>query len=186
MNLGMACFSCGKEGYVTTVNKIPICIECKEESQIQYKLYEKNKKSEPEINCIIENKLYLGNYDSAKSIEILKKSGITHILVCGNELECVFHNDFVYEKLDIEDAEEQNLEIFFDKAIEFIDSAKIIYIHCYAGVSRSASITIAYVMNFYKWNFDTAFRYVKEKRPGIYPNQRFICDLKLYEKKILK
>jgi hypothetical protein len=186
MNSEKICFSCGKEEDVFTVNKIPICKECKNESQKQYKLFEKKKKSQPEIDCIIENRLYLGNYDSAKSKDILNKFSITHILVCGAELDYIFPNEFIYKKIDIEDTEEQNLENFFEEAVEFINSARNIYIHCYAGVSRSASLTIAYLMNFYKWDYEEAFKYLKQKRPAIYPNERFISDLKLYEKKIFK
>jgi protein-tyrosine phosphatase len=42
----------------------------------------------------------------------------------------------------------------FEKAIQFIDRNRkytSVLVHCYAGVSRSASCVIAYLMTVYKW-----------------------------------
>lgn len=56
--------------------------------------------------------------------------------------------------------------------------------HCQAGVSRSASIVIAYVMFKLKLKFEDALNYVKERREFIYPNEGFILQLKDFEKVI--
>lgn len=49
----------------------------------------------------------------------------------------------------------------FDECIDFIQSAidnnNSILVHCYFGVSRSASIVIAYIMKKYKINYEQAF-----------------------------
>lgn len=38
---------------------------------------------------ILPNKLYLGNFEAAESLELLQSHGITHILVCGEFLDIV-------------------------------------------------------------------------------------------------
>jgi protein-tyrosine phosphatase len=55
---------------------------------------------------------------------------------------------------------------------------RAVLIHCHQGVSRSATITIAYLMKRFNWNYEEAYEYVKERRPCIYPNKGFIRQLK--------
>ena len=49
-----------------------------------------------------------------------------------------------------------------------------------AGVSRSASIVIGFLMEHRGMSFTEAFDWVKTKRPKIQPNQGFLKQLKLY------
>ena len=53
-----------------------------------------------------------------------------------------------------------------------------------AGISRSATIVIAYLMYMNKLNFEEAFQLVKTNRPIICPNNGFIKQLKKFEKDI--
>ena len=57
--------------------------------------------------------------------------------------------------------------------------------HCAAGVSRSASIVIAYIMWDKKMSFEEAFEFVESKRK-IGPNNGFIEQLKLFEKELIE
>ena len=49
-----------------------------------------------------------------------------------------------------------------------------------AGVSRSATITIAYVMVYLKLSLTDAFEYVKKRRHRIQPNDGFYQQLTEY------
>jgi protein-tyrosine phosphatase len=55
-----------------------------------------------------------------------------------------------------------------------------VYIHCFAGVSRSASIVISYLMKKFNWAFYEAFQFTKKKRRFIDPNPGFVRQLKNY------
>ena len=131
---------------------------------------------------IIKNKLYLGNYYSATQKEELKKRGITHILMIGYLLHEFYPDDFEYGNIEIEDDEKENIFRYFYTCINFIETSKVCYVHCQAGVSRSASIVIAYVMYKLKLNFEDALKYVKDKRFYIYPNDGFRLQLKDFER----
>lgn len=50
--------------------------------------------------------------------------------------------------------------------------------HCYAGVSRSSTIAIAYLMSIYGMSLDNAYNLVKQQRPIIQPNYGFAEALK--------
>ncbi len=59
----------------------------------------------------------------------------------------------------------------------FNNKTVFILVHCVSGISRSASIVIAYIMDKYKMNYDQAFSYVKTKRTTIRPNTNFVEQL---------
>ena len=107
------------------------------------------------------------------------KKNISCILVCGNELECVFPNKFKYFKIDLNDYIESSILPYIDKCIQFINENKSekIFVHCNAGVSRSPSIIIAYLIKSFNYTFNEAYNFVKNKRSIIKPNDKFMKEL---------
>ena len=53
-----------------------------------------------------------------------------------------------------------------------------------AGVSRSASFIIGYIMTEKRWTLTQAYKYVKSKRDIVYPNWGFQKQLKKIEIKL--
>jgi len=68
--------------------------------------------------------------------------------------------------------------VFYD-AIDFIANARKqggkVYVHCVLGISRSATIIIAYKIFTEKITYQEAYDYLKEKRACINPNMTFIA-----------
>ncbi len=108
------------------------------------------------INCIIdpvEDKggIYLGNVFAAYSLDILKKYKIGAVLTvaAGTGLKFGPEQNIAHMVIAAEDIEHYNLARHFEKMIEFIEKNKVstnVFIHCFAGVSRSATTVIAYLM----------------------------------------
>jgi protein-tyrosine phosphatase len=48
-----------------------------------------------------------------------------------------------------------------------------VLVHCFAGISRSATVVIAFLMKYKKMNFEEAFEFTKQKREIINPNFGF-------------
>ncbi|XP_012175943.1 dual specificity protein phosphatase MPK-4 isoform X2 [Bombus terrestris] len=87
--------------------------------------------------------------------------------------------------IQVTDMPREDLLTHFEDSYEFIDHSlqqnEKILVHCYFGISRSATIVIAYLMKKYKKSFYDAFEAVKEKRRFVGPNAGFLAQLKLYE-----
>ena len=135
----------------------------------------------------IDDKLWLGNLIAAENIEDLKSKNITKVL---SALKVYFptydQNFFIHKAIDIDDSNNQNIIQYFGECLNFINGEQNVLVHCGAGISRSSSIVIAYIMWKRKMNYDDAIKFVKEKRAFIWPNPGFRDQLKLFEKKLIE
>lgn len=57
--------------------------------------------------------------------------------------------------------------------------------HCLAGVSRSVTVTLAYLMHSRLLNFEEAFALVRLRKPDISPNFHFLRQLHAFERQLL-
>ena len=185
---GLLCEKC-KEGIVPDqfqLSGMKICRKCYNiEEEAEFKRVNDLIHSSKVIfdgNEIIKDKLFLGNYYSATQKEELKKRGVTHILMVGYLLHEFYPEDFNYFNIEIEDDERENIFRYIYPSINIIVNSKICFVHCQAGISRSASIVIAYVMYKLKLKFEDALDYVKERRPYVYPNDSFALQVQDLEK----
>ena len=141
-----------------------------------------NLKNDPsKLMDFITDNIALGEYWAAYEKDYLISKKIKKILICGNDLKAFFPKDFIYLKLDLIDKEDFDLIPFIDEAIEFIkntDEINKVLVHCQFGVSRSASILIAFLMKEKNINYDEALTIIKGKRPQVQPNSGFEKQLK--------
>lgn len=139
-----------------------------------------------DMDCIIDN-LYVGGMQATKNPETLRDIGITHIITVSDEpvrniAKCGF---FKYKFVEGIDFEITDLLQRFPETTAFIEegiSNGAVFVHCVAGVSRSVSVVIAYLMEKKGMPFDVALKLVQEKRKYAYPNEGFQKQLRLYEK----
>ncbi|XP_034999601.2 dual specificity protein phosphatase 10 [Hippoglossus stenolepis] len=131
--------------------------------------------------------VYLGNEHDAQDANLLQRLNIGYILNVTTHLP-LYHYDtglFVYKRLPATDSNKQNLRQYFEEAFEFIEEAHQagmgLLIHCQAGVSRSATIVIAYLMKHTWMTMTDAYKFVKTRRPIISPNLNFMGQLLEFE-----
>lgn len=132
--------------------------------------------------------LFLGSIGSASNLKQLQNFKITHILCCASGIKNFFPNDFKYLNLDILDSEKVNIRQYFEQTNKFIDDAiknnGSVLVHCHAGISRSSTILMAYIMNSQKMSVDKVLDLLKSKRDKVNPNAGFIEQLREYEKEL--
>ncbi|XP_033997320.1 dual specificity protein phosphatase 8a isoform X1 [Trematomus bernacchii] len=136
--------------------------------------------------CILPH-LYLGSQKDVLNKDLMAQNGITYVLNASNTCP---KPDFISEsnfmRIPVNDNYCEKLLPWLDKTNEFIDKAKVsncrVIVHCLAGISRSATIAIAYIMKTMGLSSDDAYRFVKDRRPSISPNFNFLGQLLEFEK----
>jgi len=168
---------CSKSG-------IPTCLNCFNEALDLLKQYKARRTVyDISIDQILDN-FYLGNEDASMDLETLKSRNITHILVAGSYLDIHHPGQFEYLQIPIDDFPSEDLFPHFKAALSFMKKGTVVLAHCAAGVSRSASMTIAFLMATKGWSYDEARDYVKSKRNIICPNSGFVKQLKKLDEMI--
>lgn len=133
--------------------------------------------------------IYLGGDIVARSRDILKKNGITHVLNCvGFVCPEYFKAEFVYKTLWLQDNPSEDITSILYDVFDYFEDVREqggrVFVHCCQGVSRSTSLVIAYLMWREGQSFDDAFQYVKAARGIADPNMGFACQLLQCQKRV--
>jgi len=128
---------------------------------------------------------WIGSMDATIDFAELKKRHITHIIALVKDRIVSFPKEIKYIEFDVYDKSFYFLLHLFPQCFEFIDEAlknkSSVLVHCSAGVSRSATLAIAYLMYSKTIPYSEAMAIVKKARPVINPNNGFIDQLQLFE-----
>lgn len=136
---------------------------------------------------IIKNKLYLGDMVNANNERELNTKNVTCVICVAEDVVIKLDNPNIkIYKYNLQDNYDCNISLYFDEIGSIIDKENIVLVNCAAGISRSSTIVIAYIMKYYNYNLREALLYVKNRRNIICPNMRFLHYLLEYEKKLFK
>ncbi len=135
--------------------------------------------------------LYLGDqWNAGDEFEILTLK-ISAVLNVAYELNNKYIEIFNtvngnYKHVLMKDESDFDILNVLDDAVEYIENIRKkdgrVLVHCAMGISRSSSVVIGYLIKYQKMSFDEAYRFVKEKRSIVRPNDGFCHQLKKYEK----
>ncbi|XP_069758233.1 dual specificity protein phosphatase 22-A isoform X2 [Narcine bancroftii] len=158
--------------------------------------------------------LYLGNIRDSQNKDSLVKNGITHILSICNNAKPVLE-DMKYLCIPAFDSSNQNLDHldllliqylnssvifspskvisriqYFKECIKFIHESRIngggCIVHCLAGVSRSTTMVVAYLMTVTDYSWEECLFAVKSVRSYANPNINFQQQLQEFDATLAK
>ena len=133
-------------------------------------------------------RLYLGSRTNAHNYYEVKFFDIKTIINVAIEIPKICADEFKYIKYDWDDIFcfdiLSDLDNIVDQIHFEISNENPVLVHCAAGVSRSASAVIGYLMKYEKMSFDDAYKHVKSLRSCINPNSGFVDQLKKYGTKL--
>ncbi|KIM36508.1 hypothetical protein M413DRAFT_449062 [Hebeloma cylindrosporum] len=117
----------------------------------------------------------------------LRSHNITHIIqvldVPWNPLSD--KDGFNLYKIEIMDEKTVDIRPYLEGASSHIERAlragRNVLVHCQQGVSRSASIVIAYLIRYHNMSYESASSLVRHKRACVKPNSGFVHALHEWE-----
>ena len=141
----------------------------------------------------IESRLLLGNAASAANLSVLRRHRVTHVVNATANLPNHFESMGgagapSYLRVPVDDSLEADLLKHLDAAVEWIADALSdpfatgkVLVHCQQGVSRSATLVIAFLIRKRGLSLEAARARVHERR-WTRPNEAFLSQLKSYER----
>ena len=132
-------------------------------------------------NCILPH-LYISDRSALYDNEFMSIiQAVVTVIDIPEEIN--LKNVDYHLKLYAEDDENFDLKQYFPITFRFIDlhikNKRNVLVHCRAGVSRSVTVVLNYLMNKYKISVEKALQLVREERPQANPNDGFIKQLKM-------
>lgn len=161
--------------------------------------------TEDNYNKIIHG-LYLGNYEAACSKSFFLNKEIDLVINCSNNLQwpewyAKFERpNLKYIRIPLDDSfdptDQDIMKVSLERICPIIYTAininqQNVYVHCYAGMQRSATVIICYLM--YKdlqekniiLSLKEYYKFLKEKRIIVfYPDPTFVKVIHTYYKRI--
>ncbi|XP_056132987.1 dual specificity protein phosphatase 22-B-like [Lampris incognitus] len=135
------------------------------------------------INKVLPD-LYLGNIKDAQDRELLAQYNITHILSIHDTAAPILEEK-TYLCISASDHSKQKLSQYFRDSIVFIHETRLkgegVLVHCVAGVSRSVTLVVAYIMTVTGRGWMESLAAVRAARPCAGPNLGFLRQLEEFE-----
>eukprot|EP01012_Entosiphon_sulcatum_P033003 TRINITY_DN4184_c0_g6_i1.p3 TRINITY_DN4184_c0_g6~~TRINITY_DN4184_c0_g6_i1.p3 ORF type:complete len:239 (-),score=52.99 TRINITY_DN4184_c0_g6_i1:471-1187(-) len=130
--------------------------------------------------------LWHGGETESRNLQFIKENGITHVLsVCPGDKNP--HREALKGCLlvPVWDSPSQDLQRHFERIVAFIHRARcrggVVYVHCQAGISRSTTAVLAYLMACHRLPLNEAHCFVSIRRDVIEPNPGFLAQLRRFE-----
>lgn len=192
----------------STASTNPIKEGEKEVKNVSFTIDSEGSKESLLASEVIEGKLWVGNFANAFDPSYLESCNFTHVLnvsgwgglCCQRQWEKKHGKGKaapVWKIVKVRDMPTVDITAVFPECFEFLDAAFFagqeegfdskgskVLLHCQAGVSRSATIAIAYLMHRHGLSLDAAYQRVLEARSIIKPNRGFLMQLLDFHKKL--
>jgi hypothetical protein len=142
-----------------------------------------------DMDVIWENhghSLCLGNVMAADNLHNIRANSIGAVLTVARGSGVNYKGKGVsveHKIIEADDDMKFQLNQHFDEAVHWIDEMlreTNVLVHCMAGVSRSATIVIAYLVKKGKLPLKQAIEHTRKKRWIISPNEGFLKQLESY------
>lgn len=123
--------------------------------------------------------LFLGEIAAARSEYWKEENKITHVLACIPSSEEATQ---AHKRIPLEDSPQTQIQDYFRTTNQWLhllltkNKARVL-VHCFAGISRSATMVMSYLIEKHDMSYQSAYQFTKAKRSCIRPNRGFELQL---------
>lgn len=142
------------------------------------------------VSKLLKNLYLCGG--GAASVAMMQQLGVTFVINVTAVTELTDTplpaEDTRYLRIPVKDNKEANLERYFHEVADMIEEESnaggVTLVHCVAGISRSATLCLAYLMKHHRMSLKDAYNHTKAKRPQVRPNVSFVKQLMDFEQNL--
>ncbi len=145
------------------------------------------------MNEILGHFLYQSSFQAATgsdSRQMLDSVDIKAIVNVTADLMNTHGPRYSYYQISVYDDDSEDLSAYFTDVTDWIESHRLagrrVLVHCHAGISRSSTVVLAYLMRYHKYRLADAFKLLVEARPCAQPNPGFWRQLERYERQLIQ
>ncbi|CAF1341097.1 unnamed protein product, partial [Didymodactylos carnosus] len=171
-------------GFDAIKKEYPQLIECAEKCPSSSTHLTLNEECVPESPSVISPHdsvmteivphVFVGNITDAQNRDRLNEHGITHIVNATPDIPCKWDSDYHYLRINTLDLVSENIRQYFIPVSDFIAEAVRnngrVLVHCNAGISRSPTLVLAYMIKLLNMSFQDAYSKMQSLRQIVAPN----------------
>ena len=135
----------------------------------------------------VESWLYISGAWAVKPRR-LQELGITCVVNATVELPILSMEGIEFIPVRVSDKSSADLRPFFHCVADKLEEVRLkngkVLVHCVSGVSRSASLILAYLIKYSSLSLRQAFNHLRKCRSVVRPNNGFFAQLIEFEKEI--
>lgn len=136
----------------------------------------------------ITDYLYISNGKTAKDSSVLSRLHISCVINATQDADTPCGPAVEYLRVPVADSPAAQIREHFDRVADKIHAVEAergrVLVHCCAGVSRSATLCLAYLLKHRDMSLVDAHALVRARRPIIRPNSGFWEQLIDYERRL--
>lgn len=143
-------------------------------------------------NKVFKN-LYIGNSVNILNENFINKHNIKLIINCSQRLPFIKKKNICKYRIPVKDDLSSRTNLILFKNLDktgylinlYLKNNKGVYVHCVAGMQRSATIIAGYLMKYKNLSKEDAIKYLKRKRMQVFfPVVNYDSVLSIYEDKL--
>lgn len=128
-------------------------------------------------------RIFLGSSFNADLFYQLKDLNVKYIVNVSVEMSNCYPDHFTYYQIPIRDNNAESIRPYFQESFEKIESFLEkndgnVFVHCYMGASRSATIVANYISRKTNDDITTILVNLKKQRPVVNLTNQFVSDLR--------
>ena len=135
----------------------------------------------------VDAHVFIGGYLAASDPDFVRRNGITRIVKLFAD-DKTYHGGYhrhrgvsyaIFPALDVPDCDIRSDSVAVLRFIEEgIGAGERVLVHCHAGVSRSGTVVLLYLMILHGHDLDGVLSLLKSIRPVVKPNAEFMRILR--------
>eukprot|EP00741_Cyanophora_paradoxa_P017872 tig00021035_g17261.t1 len=137
------------------------------------------------VSEVLPGFLYLGSAKGAAKRALLDSLGVDLVVNVSRKCPNLYPDEFRYVHWEIRDSLDEDIARYFADCNRILALAKrsgeVVLVHCMQGVSRSATLVLAFLMGVEGMSLRGALKLVHAARPIACPNRNFFAQLLRYE-----